>query len=236
MDKRSDNQASPRARRIGVVLGAGVGSRAGGGCRKQFRLLRGRQVLLRSADALIAGGADELLIVVPRADVEHWRGETASLPVPAHVTAGGASRAESVAFALRHLKAAGTAPETLVAIHDGARPLVPSEVVRRGWERGADTGAAIPVVPLTDSIRVLTPDGSRAESRDRFRAVQTPQVFTYAILSHAYGRPCPGATDDASVVEAAGIRVDTFDGSPRNIKITHPTDFAIAEALLDTEP
>ena len=97
------------------------------------------------------------------------------------------------------------------------------------------SGAAIPVVPVTDSVRCLDGDGGSSHTvpRSQLRAVQTPQAFSAALLRRAYCvGPSDAFTDDASVVEASGHAVTLVDGEPTNIKITHPADIAVAETLM----
>ncbi|MDE6409206.1 MAG: 2-C-methyl-D-erythritol 4-phosphate cytidylyltransferase, partial [Muribaculaceae bacterium] len=123
--------------------------------------------------------------------------------------------------------------ETFIAVHDAARPLVRASLISRGWRKGREEGAAIPVIPMTDSLRELTSDGSVALDRSRYVRVQTPQVFRGDWLKDAYsGLLRPEMTDDASVVEEAGVKVALYEGSETNIKVTNPLDFKIAELLM----
>ena len=146
---------------------------------------------------------------------------------------GGHTRFQSVKNAL------GARPEPrpgdVIAVHDGVRPLVSAALVSRAFQAAQAHGSAVPVVPLTDSVRMVMPDGtSRAMERSALRAVQTPQTFDARLLFEAYETPeLPSFTDDASVVEAAGHRITLVDGEPTNIKITHPADLLTAEQILD---
>lgn len=215
-------------------MAGGSGQRAGGGVPKQFRLLDGKPVLLHCLETLHRAGATRLVVVLHPDYLDEWRERLAALSYPVVAVAGGASRPESVRNALCEIRRQGYANDDLIAIHDGARPLLPLQVARDGWVMGADEGAAIPVVPATDSLRVLTDgDASEAVDRSRYRCVQTPQVFRAHILMDAYSRPgLERFTDDASAVEAAGYSVVLFPGHPHNIKITNPGDLEIAEVLL----
>lgn len=124
-------------------------------------------------------------------------------------------------------------PKVLIAVHDAARPMVSIRVIRDGWLKGYETGAAVPVVPVTDSIRILNEEGgSSAVDRSRYVAVQTPQVFDGMLLvrSYAHMNPERQYTDDASVVEDRHP-VALFDGDPANFKVTMPHDFMIAEQM-----
>lgn len=221
--------------KIAIVVAGGSGRRAGGGVPKQFRLLAGKPVLMHSLETLRRSGATRLVVVLHPDYLEEWRERLTSLPYPVTAVAGGESRPESVRNALCEIKRQGYDYDDLIAIHDGARPLLPLQVAMDGWIMAAEEGAAIPVVPPTDSLRVLEEagDASKPVDRSRFRCVQTPQVFRAHILMDAYSRPdLEEFTDDASAIEAAGYFVDLFLGHPHNIKITNPGDLEIAEVLL----
>lgn len=154
------------------------------------------------------------------------------------VVNGGNSRPESVRNGLDAIRPRiGSDASSLIAVHDAARPLVPALMIQEGWHTAEEYLAAVPAIPVTDSLRQLSGGEGRSEAVDRsqFVAVQTPQVFRADILLRAYDRPDGELslfTDDASLVESSGVPVTLFPGSPDNIKITHPRDFAIAEAIL----
>jgi 2-C-methyl-D-erythritol 4-phosphate cytidylyltransferase len=124
--------------------------------------------------------------------------------------------------------------EALVAVHDAARPLVSPSLIARGWEAAGKYKAAVPVTPMTDSIRRIEGTVSVAVPRKDYVKVQTPQVFDATLLKAAYDKTLtPDMTDDASVAEAAGSSIYLFEGSPYNMKVTDPLDLAIAATLLD---
>lgn len=150
--------------------------------------------------------------------------------IPVRLVAGGRTRGESVANGILALP---DTPGALIAVHDAARPMLTPELSARTWRCATEHGTAVPVCPATDSLRELTADGSRATDRSRFVAVQTPQVFSADILHAAYRlEERPEFTDDASRVEAVGVRITLTEGDPTNMKVTNPTDFILAEALL----
>ena len=209
-----------------VVAAAGSGSRFGAA--KQFADLGGRPVLDRSVAVVAAAGAEGVVAVVSAGPDRPpgLRDRLVDLVRPAavRVVTGGETRSESVR---RGLEAVPAAAE-VVLVHDGARPLASADLCRRvvaAVRAGAD--AAVPTVPVADSLRRRGAAVDRAE----FAAVQTPQGFRAAALraAHAAGAE---ATDDATLVEAAGGRVVLVDGEPGNIKITTPADLRMAEALL----
>ena len=219
-----------------VIVAGGSGLRAGGGLPKQFHLLGGKQVMVHAVEAFLDADPDTRIVIVTHPDyrpmAEEGMTELASRrPCRYEIVDGGSTRAESVRNGLRLVP---DDEETLVAVHDAARPLATPALVERGWESARRDGAAVCCVPVTDSLRETTGDGgSMAVDRSRFLAVQTPQVFRASLLKKAYSQPLlPVFTDDASVVEASGGRVAVFDGEPYNIKITSPFDFEIAETIL----
>ncbi len=200
----------------GVIVAGGSGSRFGRP--KQFEPLRGRRVVDWSVAALGRCCAG-VVVVVPAEDLDREYGAD-------RVVAGGADRSASVRSGLDALP-----PEaTHVLVHDGARPLVPDEVVRRVLAALVDGApAVVPVVPVTDSLRTT---GGESVDRSRFVAVQTPQGFELATLRRAHDGD-RSASDDATLVTELGIEVRHVDGAARNLKITEPHDLAVAEVLLD---
>lgn len=216
-----------------IVVAAGVGARFGAAMPKQYQILCGRPLLMTTIERLrrIAPGA-HMTLVVSREMEAFWL-ELCQRHgfVSPQLAYGGATRAESVSNAL-----ATVGPDCrYVAVHDGVRPLVTADVLAdalQAVETGAD--GAIPAVPVTDSLREVNADGgSEPVDRTRYRAVQTPQVFRADRLREAYSRELrPEFTDDASVMSAAGYAdIRLTAGSPYNIKLTHPRDLIILEAL-----
>lgn len=203
-----------------VIVAAGSGTRFGGA--KQYLELAGARVVDRSV-AVAAKVSDGVVVVVPADDVS---AESARLTATT-VVAGGSSRAASV----RNGLAAVPHDAAIVCVHDAARPLAGADVYQRVIDEVRSGAAgAVPVVPVTDTIRSV--DGG-AVDRSTLQAVQTPQAFEAELLRMAHADAAE-ATDDASLVEAAGYSVVAVEGHPRNIKITHPDDLAAAEAWLAT--
>ena len=203
-----------------IIVAAGSGSRFGGA--KQYLELAESRVVDRSV-AVAAQVSDGVVVVVPASDVA---AESDRLAADS-VVAGGTSRAASVRNGL------GAVPQeaAIICVHDAARPLAGPEVYQRVIDEVRSGAAgAVPVVPVTDTIRSV--DGG-AVDRSTLQAVQTPQAFEAELLRMAHADAAE-ATDDASLVEAAGYSVVAVEGHPRNIKITHPDDLAAAEAWLAT--
>jgi 2-C-methyl-D-erythritol 4-phosphate cytidylyltransferase len=206
---------------VGIVPAGGSGERLGADRPKAFVLLGGRPLLDWSLDAL-SGACDRIVIAVPPGHEEP----------PDRVT-GGASRSESVRNAL------AAAPQaTIAVVHDAARPLVGPDLVRRCLDalvEGVD--GAIAAAPVTDTVKEVDEDSlvTRTLDRSRLWAVQTPQVFRAEVLRRALDGSADtlaAATDDASLVEAAGGRIVVVEAPPHNIKVTGPIDLTLAESLI----
>ena len=217
-----------------VIVAGGSGSRMGGGMPKQFRSLCGRPVLWWSMKAFHdEDSSTRIILVLPQEFISLWEDFYGTLPekdrFPYKAVAGGSSRTESVKNGLSLVEDA----ESLVAVHDGARPLVTPMVISRGWDTALAYGAGVPVVPVVNSLRLLNDNGiSQAVDRDNYRVVQTPQVFKTALLKEAYEKAGDRVfSDDATVAENAGNIISLFEGDTDNIKITNPKDLAIAAVL-----
>ena len=217
---------------ITIIVAGGSGTRFGAAMPKQFLLLAGKPVLLHTLEAF-ASASDEIILVLPQAHQDDWRQLSAQhhCMVPHHVISGGDTRWHSVKNAIDILK---VQPGDVIAVQDGVRPLVSRQVIDQAFAVARQCGSAVPVVPVTDSIRQVEDDGtSHIVPRSVLRAVQTPQAFDAVLLKAAYDRPyLPVYTDDASVYELAGHPVTLIDGDTNNIKITHPSDLMLAEKIL----
>lgn len=147
----------------------------------------------------------------------------------AEVCVGGQRRQDSVAAGLKLLGHCDW-----VIIHDGARPLVSQDIIKRGLAAAKETGAAIAAVPVTDTIKAAGKDLTVIETppRSHLWAVQTPQIFRFAIIEEAYRQAKGDVTDDSMLVEKIGGKVKLFMGSYDNIKITTPHDLTVAELLI----
>lgn len=219
-----------------IIVAAGTGTRFGADVPKQFVSLAGRPVLMTTIDRFreIAPNA-RITLVVSSEMTDFWAELCAKHSfVSPEIALGGSSRAESVKNALANI----SEKAQFIAVHDGVRPFVTADILDAALE-AVESGAqgAIPVTPVTDSLRELTADGSSEPvNRSKFRAVQTPQLFNAKALLAAYRQPVSEAmTDDASVMALAGYTdVVLTEGSPYNIKITNPCDLIIAEALLSS--
>jgi 2-C-methyl-D-erythritol 4-phosphate cytidylyltransferase/2-C-methyl-D-erythritol 2,4-cyclodiphosphate synthase len=217
-----------------VVVAAGRGLRAGGNIPKQYRKVLGEPVIRPSLAALAGHGAiSAVQPVIHPEDADLFRKATDGLDLLPAVP-GGASRQASVRAGLEALEAHG--PE-LVLVHDAARPFVSAALIARAISAARASGAAIPVTPVTDTVKVVDPAGRVTGTLDRapLRLVQTPQGFRFAALLAAHRRANVAGrddfTDDAALAEWAGLTVSTFEGEPANVKLTTSDDFARAEAV-----
>jgi 2-C-methyl-D-erythritol 4-phosphate cytidylyltransferase len=203
-----------------VVVGAGGGSRFG--ALKQYEVL-GHGRVIDVATAAAAAVSEGVVVVVPGADAARER-----------AVAGGVTRSESVRRGL----AAVPEEATIVCVHDAVRPLASPALftaVIEAVQAGAD--GAVPALPVTDTIKVVAPNGDVVETPDRAAlvAVQTPQAFRTDVLRRAHSSG-EGSTDDAVLVERLGGRVVTVPGEPWNRKITEPDDLEWARRWLSEHP
>lgn len=229
-------------KKTAIIVAGGSGLRAGGDIPKQLQVLAGEPVFAHSIRAFRKHDpATRIILAVNAAYTDMFRACVSSmqqaLKFDCTIVEGGSTRAGSV---LNALKAMADEADMLVAVHDAARPLVSETTIARGWELAQMYGAAVPVVPLTDSIRHIDPQGvSHAACRAEYVAVQTPQVFRREVLMHAYSLlqegtiPADKVTDDASVAELAGYKINLYEGQSDNFKITGPHDLAIANLVIN---
>lgn len=218
-----------------IIVAAGRGLRAGPGGPKQYRTLGGRSVISRAMAAFC--GHPEVAAVQPVVnpdDIAIFNQAVGNIQALAPVN-GGATRQASVRAGLEALVA--TAPD-IVLIHDAARPFANDALIARAIEAATKTGAAVPVIPVTDTIKQVDAHGhvDATPERAKLRIAQTPQAFRYDVILEAHRRAAREGrddfTDDAALAEWAGLTVATFEGDPANMKLTTPEDFAREEARL----
>lgn len=216
-----------------IIVAGGSGTRMNSTVPKQFQLLKEIPVLIYSLNAFSRFDPSiRILLALPENLFGDWKElvKKYDLAISYQLIPGGETRFHSVFNCLKHLEGKG-----LVAIHDGARPLISQMMIRRLFSEAESKGNAIPVVPVNESIREVTGSYNRPADRSLFRIVQTPQVFLTSLIQRAYDQPFKDEfTDDATVLESLGELVHLVDGDPANLKITYPADMVIAEALLNS--
>lgn len=218
--------------RVGAIIVAAGSGRRMAGQDKVFGLLAGRPILARTMAVFEASPSiDSVVIVLSRQNLGrgHDLASREGWAKVLSICAGGARRQDSVRCGLAHLDDCDW-----IVIHDGARPLLSPALIDRALEMAAKTGAAVPGLPVADTIKQADSGGLIEATVDRagLWAVQTPQVFRDDIIRAAYTASDTDVTDDAQLVELNGGRVRLFAGEPANIKITTPDDLAVAEVIL----
>lgn len=218
-------------KRAVIIVAGGRGLRMGGDLPKQFLPIHGKPVLMHTLNVFHHWDATaRLVLALPEAHRSYWEMLCRELhcEAPHRIVSGGETRFHSVRNGLT-----AVVDCDWIGVHDGVRPLVTPEVIEACFAGAEQHGAAVPVVPMIDSIREQTGESSRAVNRENYRVVQTPQVFRSDWLTEAYRQPyTPRFTDDASVVEATGKTIHLVAGNRENIKITTPFDLAMAGNIL----
>ena len=216
-----------------IVVAGGKGLRMGGEIPKQFIPVKGKPVLMRTLETFYACDPNiELIVVLPVEQRSYWEHLCAEygFVLPHRIASGGETRFHSVKNGLALVEEDG-----VVGVHDGVRPFVSAEVIANCYAQAATLQAVVPVTDVVETVRHLLPEGgSETVSRNDYKLVQTPQVFTVELLKRAYAQDYkPFFTDDASVVEALGQPVHLVSGNRENIKLTTPFDLKVAESLID---
>jgi 2-C-methyl-D-erythritol 4-phosphate cytidylyltransferase len=216
-----------------IVVAGGKGLRIGGGLPKQFIPVHGKPILMHTLKVFNDWNPDtEIILVIPEEQKDYWSMlcKELNFNIPHQIVFGGETRFHSVKNALQGIKENGW-----VAVHDGVRPLVTHKVITDCFSAAQQFGAAIPVIPMIESVReIINENESQPFNREKLCIVQTPQVFKTDILIKSYEQTYNKFfTDDASVVEAAGYKVQLVSGNRENIKITTPVDLSVVATLLD---
>jgi 2-C-methyl-D-erythritol 4-phosphate cytidylyltransferase len=222
-------------RRFAVIVAGGKGVRMNSPVLKQFIELKGKPILMRSIEAFAQFDPNiALFVVIPADQFKTWYNlcDSYQFTIPHHLVEGGNTRYESVSHALDLIRQEG-----VIAVHDGVRPLVSNDLLRRCFETAEKMGSAIPSRPIVESLRQQTSHGKTiGVDRNDYVTVQTPQVFHSIILKTAYRQAEPNNySDDASLVDGFGIAINLVEGERRNIKITDPIDLKVAEWVLSDD-
>lgn len=218
-------------KKFAIIVAAGAGKRFSKDLPKQFELLGGKPMLMHSITAFNDAAPDiHILVVIAKRFISYWKEccHNHNFNIRHEITEGGPERYHSVKNGLSLINGEG-----LIAIHDGARPLIKPGHIKNIFALAERYGAVAPVIEISDSMRQVDGALHKPVDRKKYRLVQTPQVFKTALLQNAYRQQYDSCfTDDATVVEAAGEKVVLMEGDPENIKVTQPADLVFAESLL----
>jgi 2-C-methyl-D-erythritol 4-phosphate cytidylyltransferase len=213
-----------------LIVAGGTGTRMGTEIPKQFLELAGKPLLMHTIERFYTfDNSIKIITVLPENQFDHWKELQIkySFSIYHTLVKGGTSRFMSVRNGLKEVDDNG-----LVAVHDGVRPLVNIDTIKRCFADAEKFGNAIPVISPSDSLRMITEQGNMPVNRQYIRIIQTPQVFDAKIIKKAYLQDySPDFTDDATLIEKTGESIHLVEGNRENIKITSPEDLIIAEAL-----
>lgn len=219
--------------KFALIVAGGSGTRMGTEIPKQFLELNGKPILMHTIERFVDYDPSfKITVVLPSAQFEYWRELCLqqNFNIEHTLVYGGNSRFQSVKNGLDSLPQEG-----IVFIHDGVRPLVSASTIGNCEKTAMQKGNALPVIPVIESIRIVSEEGNRHADRSQYRLVQTPQTFLLSIIKDAFTQDeSPLFTDDASVCEAKGGHINLVEGNPENIKITQPSDLQIANLFLQT--
>jgi len=214
-----------------IIVAGGKGLRMGSNIPKQFLLLNGKPILIRTLEAFLKYDPSmEIIMALPADHISYWNRlyKEYDFNSPVKVVEGGETRYHSVKNAIQTIQGDG-----IVAVHDGVRPLITSEFINRCFKDAEEYKTAIPFIPVSESMREIEGENNQHADRSKFVLIQTPQVFEVKLLKKAFTQIYRVTfTDEASLVENMGTRVHLTAGIPENIKITNQIDLLFAKAIL----
>jgi 2-C-methyl-D-erythritol 4-phosphate cytidylyltransferase len=218
-------------KKFALIVAGGSGSRMNSDIPKQFIEINGRPVLMHTFDVFFNFDPNlEFILVLPKDQVGFWNTlcEKHQFKTKYKIAFGGETRFQSVKNGLDLISEDG-----IVFIHDGVRPLVSAKTLQNCFEKAAEKGNALPVVPVTESVRYADHKRNQPVDRSKYFLVQTPQTFQTKLILKAYQNVTSELfTDDATVLESTGETIYLVKGNRENIKITYPEDLVFAEILL----
>ena len=212
-----------------LIVAGGDGKRMGNSLPKQFLLLNGLPMLFHTFNSFTFLTDIKFTLVLNSRHVDYWKSLCSSTDFPPHTIAeGGPTRFHSVKSGLKNIPS-----KSLVLIHDAARPFVSKKTITNVIDMAMRKGNAIPAIDVVDSIREVNGSYNKIIDRNKLRAIQTPQAFQSSLIKTAYDQNYNEAfTDDASVLESAGGKINIVAGNIENIKISNPVDLANGEGIL----
>jgi len=223
---------------IVIIAAGGQGNRISSTLPKQYMLLKDRPILMHTIDAF-KDCTDKIFVVIHSDMHDLWKSQCVQyhFETPHEVIFGGKTRFQSVQNGLRHIQhnyADLINENTAIAVHDAARPLITPELIQKSFLLCQEGKGNILGIQSINSIRVGTPGSSKALDRDKVWIIQTPQTFPATVLMKAFAQEEQSHfTDEASVVEHLGYPISILQGDPKNLKITYPEDFMIAQMYLN---
>ena len=218
-------------KKFALIVAGGSGERMNSQVPKQFLEINGRPVLMHTIDVFKRYDSDlEVILVLPGEHILMWDKlcNQHQFNIKYKIAKGGDTRFESAFNGLDLISGDG-----IVFIHDGVRPLVSLKTIENCYEMALRKGNALPVIPVSESVRMIEKQKSKAVDRSSFMMVQTPQTFRIGIIKRAYkAAESTDFTDDATVLENTGETIYLVPGNRENIKITYPHDLVFAESIL----
>lgn len=219
-------------KKFAIIVAGGSGQRMGSALPKQFLKINNEVILMRSIRTFYNYDSTiKIVLALPKDQIDYWKEISVknNFNIPHTIVAGGETRFHSVKNALTEIPNEG-----IVAVHDGVRPLVSHKTIKNVFELAEKKGNAIPYTDSIDSIRFIDGKINKPIDRSKIKLIQTPQAFSCKILHKAYQQEWNALfTDDASVIESLGIKINLTPGNRDNIKITNKNDLIISEALLN---
>ena len=217
-----------------IIVAGGSGSRMKSEVPKQFIQLKGKAVIVRTIEKFINFNPQISMVIAVRKDYQNLLKEildTSGINTTnIRITIGGETRFDSVKNGLACL----AGEEGVVGIHDAARPFVSIQTITNCYHTAEKKGNATPCLSIHESLRQLNTEGSNIVNRDAFKIIQTPQCFQLTLINKAFKQKYQAAfTDDASVLETMGEKINLVEGNVENIKITTPSDLIIANAFCE---
>ena len=214
-----------------IIVAGGKGKRMDSEIPKQFIRIEKFPVLMLTINRFYLYDNNITFIVgLPYNQHEFWKKlcNEFDFRIDHQIVEGGETRFHTVKNCLKHIK-----DHSLVAVHDGVRPFVSTKTIQRCFDLAEKKGTAIPVLSLTESIRLVKGEESKALNREEYKTIQTPEVFRSDIILQSYDTGYLSSfTDDASVIEKAGYKIYMTEGNIENIKITTPNDLKIARCYI----
>lgn len=215
-----------------IIVAGGKGSRMQSETPKQFLKIDGKPILVHTVERFIAFDPQiQIVLVLPEEHIHIWEelAQEHKISHPVDVVIGGQTRYHSVQNGMQAVK-----NTDVVGIHDGVRPLVSNTTLNTCYNKAHETGNAIPSLAVDETLRQLSESSSKWMDRSRYRTIQTPQCFRSELIKDAYSQNFDNSfTDDASVLEKTGVKINLVEGNRENIKITRPDDLQIAKALMN---